>query len=52
MLLLTDLLDEYLMECQIKGYSDLTIKHTKLNIQKFINETGLTEVESVRPVHN
>jgi integrase/recombinase XerD len=50
-LLLTDLLDEYLMECQIKGYSKLTVKHTGLNIQKFMTETGLSEVESVRPTH-
>jgi integrase/recombinase XerD len=50
-LLLTDLLDEYLMECQIKGYSKLTVKHTGFNIQKFITETGLSEVETVRPTH-
>jgi integrase/recombinase XerD len=50
-LLLTELLDEYLMECQIKGYSKLTIKHSGLNIQKFIKETGLSEVGSIRPAH-
>lgn len=51
MLLLTELLEEYLMECQIKGYSKLTVKHTGLNIKKFINETGLSEVELVKPAH-
>jgi integrase/recombinase XerD len=55
LLLLDDLLEEFLYECEIKNYTKGTIKSYKNNNNLFLNfiesECEITEIENLKPAH-
>ena len=54
-MLLEDTLKEFLLECELRQYSQRTIRHERNSLQKmiyFIGETyGVTQLEKVKHIH-